>query len=60
MKPTSTKKAETPKASSGIRYSTSPSYYFHPDEDFKEDYDWKKNKMMSKTNIENAGKIVLR
>lgn len=60
MKPTSTTKAETPKAGRAIRFSSTPSYYFHPDEDFKEDYEWKKNRIMSKTNSENTGKIVLR
>lgn len=49
MKPTTTKKTEAPKSGRAIRYNTSPAYYFHPDEDFKEDYEWEKNKMLAST-----------
>lgn len=33
-----------------ITFKNTHSYYFHPDEDFKEDYEWEKNKSISEFN----------
>jgi hypothetical protein len=60
MKTIAEKKAETQKSKRTDRFSTSSNYYFHPDEDFKEDYEWGKDRAISKTNSQNTGKIVLR
>gem|GEM_PF-2833937 len=60
MKSTTTKKANTFTPGHAVRLVNTPAYYFHPDEDFKEDYDWEKNKMVSKINSHNTDKIVLR
>ncbi|SMC87641.1 hypothetical protein [Pedobacter africanus] len=60
MKSKTTKKEETSKPGRAIRFSTTPAYYFHPDEDFKEDYDWGKNRMLSKSERKNTGESTLR
>lgn len=57
---TSEEKKEQKKSRWAVRFSKTPNYYFHPDEDFKEDYEWGKNKLISKHNNQNTGKIVLR
>lgn len=41
-------------------FKNTRNYYFHPDEDFKEDYEWEKTRSLSKTTPAHTGKIVLR
>ncbi|ETZ22393.1 hypothetical protein [Pedobacter sp. V48] len=60
MKSTVIKKAKAPTPGSAVPLSKTPAYYFHPDEDFKEDYDWEKNRVSLKKNTHNTDKIVLR
>ena len=45
MKSFNSKPQEEAKLKSAIKLSNSPKYYFHPDEDFKEDWDWGKDKV---------------
>lgn len=49
MKTITERKVQAIKSWSTRRYTNAPNYYFHPDEDFKEDYEWKNRRMLSKT-----------
>lgn len=57
MKTIAKKEVETQKRFA-VRYHNRPNYYFHPDEDFKEDYEWEKNRTMLTDNSKVSGQIL--
>ena len=47
MKSLNDKQKEESKLKTAVKLTNAPKYYFHPDEDFKVDWDWGKNKAIA-------------
>lgn len=58
MKPSAENKKEPIKQRPAIRLITTPKYYFHPDEDFKEDYEWGNNQLALKNDSQDNSKTL--